>query len=402
MSLARLSKQAKARVIRVNSCLNLIRGLRARNTLFCFIILASLFLQCVPSASFIFCAKAAEADSIEKLPVFSDGGAGLEIGISGNNKIILEKEETHISFDGERSRDRLDCRTHSEYELLNSDDWDAYAAIAVVRLLKVKKISVKKENEKSFRSGVSIAADGEEVPGFIYPIGKPAGLLANSAYDSFSETLGHMEYSEYFGEAFASYGITSFTDYEERLTGKINNIPQSTARDYYVVDEGGEEMLCVTVHNLHFSAMEIKHITVENEFTGVMTRPTAYTSDGTEFSFEYCGNNLSSFYSVRNIKLSFSLPEQESLGFIESDAPIFPENGVKTIKYAAPYGRFNFVLGKRLNNDEIFEIKYKNGIWEKVFYWAGVFTVVIILLSLPYIIYSAIKRRKSGIGMKLY
>ena len=338
-----------------------------------------------------------------------DGGAGLEIGISGDNKLMLEEEKVSFDFslpglEGEGIGDVLNANVHSVYRILNSDSRDAYAAVGVVRFLKIKEEMVKRSEEDSFRSQESIIVNDESVSGLIWPVDTREHIIKNSAYDTFSEALDHMELGGYFEEAFSHYGITSFTDHEERVGASVSKMPKSEYRKLYRVaaeDEEGEEKLCIVVYNLYFKPQETKVLEVNTSFLGSMERPTSRSELGTLFNFTYNGGSLESFYVVKDISIALNIPKDERLGLDSCDASYYMNDGIPTIRSSGVFSGFKLTLGKKASDEEIYDQMLESGFWRHALDAVGAATVVGLILAVVCIIITVKKRRKSGIGMQL-
>ena len=344
---------------------------------------------------------AVATEDTAEYPTSAVGIPGIEIGISSDNKIMLEEENIKLDFVPDE-KNGLICVADSEYELLNGDTYDAYAALAVVKILKVSRVTIKHEDEINFDCGENITVNDEKINGYIYPIGFTGKITEDSAYDDLYGAINGMEYSGYFDEGFASYGITSFLSHEIHSGDDVTGIPISEERTLWQVDEeNGQEMLCCLIFNLHFESQETKKINITRELLPEMSRPTKYSTRGTEYEFCYNGQNLSSFYNVRNINIVINADKEGEFAFIESDAPYFMKDEERTIRYVGSFKPFKIKVGEKLDDDEIYDIYVENGTWKKILGIADKVTVVLLILSAVYIIYSINKRRKSGIGMTL-
>lgn len=334
-------------------------------------------------------------------PTHTEGIPGLEIGISGDNKIMLEEENITLNYLPDEKYGLI-CTANTDYELLNSEPYEAYAAIGVVRILKLSQVTIKHEDEENFDCGSDIYVDGSKKSGYIYPIDTPETIRENSVYDSFYEAMSGIEYSGYFDEGFASYGITSFLSHEIHSGDDVTGIPISEERTLYRVDEeNGTEMLCIVIYNLHFDAHETQHVSVTQNLLPDMTRPTKYSKRGTKYEFCYNGTNLKSFYSVRDVNIVVNADKDGEFAFIESDAPHYMKDGVRTIHYVGSFKPFKTVLGEDLTEDEIYDIYTESGTWKKVLRVVDFVTVLALILAVAYVINSIRKRKKSGIGMQL-
>ncbi len=335
-------------------------------------------------------------------PVFSDGTAAVEIGISAGNEILMENENMTVTIPNDKhafENEDLTAYTHAEYELYNSDALTAYAAVAVVRLLKVETVNLTAEEAKSFVSGETIMAGDSAVSGRIYAIGSPEKIKEESAYDTCAEAMANLNYEAYIDEAVAKYGITSLSSYERATIDTGKNVLENQPADYLRVSENGEEKLCVVVYNIEVPAMDSLTLTVDNEVKGVMKRPTKYSPEGTSYSFYFTGSPLSTFYGASGESYVFNLPQLETLGFLNSDAPYYLDNNVYSARFKGAFAPFSFTVGTELTAEEVKEINAEHGSMKKII---GVIDIVVLILIIPaavYIVVEIRKRRASGIGM---
>ena len=355
--------------------------------------LASLIMLMLLSLSL---AGAEESTRFEKS---HDGTAGIEIGIGTDSMIVLENENINLSFEKDGT-DELCAVCASEYTLTNSESRKAYAAIAVVRLIKVEAVGVPGSKEDSFISGEKLSVDGKDQNGFIYPIDSPEKLVKKSAYDYLSDTLYHMEFSGYFDEAFARYGVTSTADHEKKLSDGIDGVPRRVEKQMWRLSDTGEEKLCIVVYNLSFDAGESRQIKNTQRIRSSMERPVAISEKGTVFSVSYSGKNLKSFYNVKNVKLVMNMEPEQAESF-NSEAPFYSDDGKPTLRFSNGNFNFEFTVGKTLNKDEIYDIYAEKGYVKKLLDIGVAVVSAIVVLSAVFIVYSVRKRKKSGIGLSL-
>ena len=342
----------------------------------------------------------ARAEDTPKLSKKHDGGAGVEIAFSSDSMIVLENEDIRLSFEKDGS-DEMTAIADSEYNIVNSEGKKAYAAVGVVRLLKVEEVGVTGAKEESFVSGEKLTVDDKEVNGFIYPIGDTAGIVKKSAYDNFSEALYHMEFSGYFDEAFARYGVDSLEKHEKRMNDGLDGVPRRVEKQMWRLSETGTEKLCIVVYNLKFEAGESKTVKNTQRIRASMERATDISEKGTVFSFRYTGQNLESFYNVKGVKAIVDyagVPEPDSFN---SKAPFYSDDGKPTLRFSNGNFEFEFSFGKKLGKDEIYDIYASRGYVKKLLDVGAVAVSIIVVLSAGFIVYSVRKRKKSGIGLSL-
>ena len=328
-----------------------------------------------------------------------DGTSGVEIGIASDSLVVLENEDISFSFEKNGS-DELVCVADSVYTITNSDSKRAYAALAVVRLLKVEEVGVPGSDEDIFVSGEKLSVGDKEMNGFIYPVETKEKIVKKSAYDTFSDALYHMEFSGYFDEAFARYGVAGTADHEKKLD-EAGGVPKRVEKQMWRVSENGEEKLCVVVYNLSFEPGESKEIRNTQRILASMERPTDISEKGTIFTIKYNGNNLESFYNVRNVRAVLDFKDSALGDEFESKAPFYSDDGKPTLRFSNGDFGFSFSFGKDLSKDEIYDIYAGEGYVKKILDVAAVAVSFIVVISAAFIVYSVSKRKKSGIGLSL-
>jgi len=335
-------------------------------------------------------------------PTFSDGTAFVELGISANNEIILENETMTVTFPNDKSAvegEDLVATTHAEYELYNSDALTAYAAVAVVKVLKVEKVNLTAEEAAAFESGERIWAGDSLVNGLIYDVDTLEHIERDSAYQTQAEAMANLEYSAYLDEAFTKYGITSLSEHERATITTGKSVLETQPADYWKVSENGEERLCIVVYNIEVPAMDSLILKVDNEVAGVMNRPTSYVTDGTNYTFYFTGSTLGSFFGVADEAYEFNLPDNEALGFISSDAPYYLNNNVYNARFKGEFSAFEFKIGTELTKEQIQEILAEHGSMKKIIKIIDIVCVILLIPAIAYIVVEIRKRRASGIGM---
>ena len=340
------------------------------------------------------------AESSGKYIKKQDGGSGIEIGIGTDSMIVLDNENIAISFQKNGS-DELLAIVDSEYNLTNNESRRAYASIAVVKKLRVEAVGVPGAEEELFVSGEKLSVNDKELNGFIYPIDTQEKIVKKSAYKKYSDVLYHMEFSGYFDEAFARYGVTSTEQHEKKLGEGLDGVPKRVEKQMWRVSETGEEKLCIMVYNLCFEPQESKLIKNTQKIQGSMERPTDISEKGTVFSFKYSGENLESFYNVKNIKASVNFDGVEEPESFKSEAPFYSDDGKPTLRFSGGDFRFEFSLGRELDKNEVYDIYAGEGYVRKILDAGAVIVTFIVVISAVFIVYSVKKRKKSGIGLSL-
>lgn len=341
-------------------------------------------------------ATKAEADTYA---TFMEGTCGAEIGIASDNVISLDSEELVFDFTGNKEPfgDEVMAVTKAEYVLTNTSSKEVTASIAVPELLRVKKVSVNRDEESAFASGRSIMVDGAAVNGLIYVNTTMDRLRKDSVYERDSEILSRVDYKVYFDEGFSMYARSSAADTVNKNYG-IVQAPESETVDYYAESENGELCLCSVIYNLEFGPGESKTVRVEGSIAGEMNRATKYTDRGTSYSYAFVGENLNSFYHVGDIRIIFALPEGNSLPLIECDAARYLDNDVWTIHFKGGGNNFSFTVGEVLSKEEINDIYTSNGPGKILLTAAAFVGAALVILSGYYLYYSIKNRKKSGIG----
>lgn len=334
--------------------------------------------------------------------VKDDGGAVVEIGISGGNELILENEYTTVSF-VKRGDGGLSTKVHSTYELYNAGSSTAYAAIAVVRLLHVEEVEVPRENVDSFVSGETITINGETVYGMIYPADEVEDVLEKSAYEDRSDALAHATCGGYMDEAFALYGITSFADHERSVRGNGLKIPQTeTVKRYKMVpsDSEGEEMFCMVVYNIEVPVAESISFEVDNTALAEKSRPFKESEKGSKYTFAFNGENLNSFYSVGDVTFKFDFPEDEELGLLPGDTPFFMKDEEYFVHSYGGYKDIVFTLGRELSEDEINDLKASGSPMKYLITVMDIAAFAAVVFSVFFIVTEIRKRMKVGVGLR--
>lgn len=360
-------------------------------------LVAVLMMLIVLSGLVIQPAKAAEKNKTYE--TFKEGTCCAEIGIVSENEISLDSEELILDYSHvkEPFGDLVTANTTANYILSNISSKEVYTSIAVPKLLKVKKVTINREEIESFESGESILVDGETVNGFIYVNSSMDKLRKDSVYETDREILSHVDYRVCFDEGFSMYAVTSEKESVNMESGE-SGAPLSDTVDYYVVSEDGELSLCSVIYNLKFIPGSSSVVTVTGSMSGEMSRATKYTEMGTTFSYSYVGENLESFYSVGDVKISFILPEGNILPLLECDAARYMENDVWTIHFKGSSSNFDFKLGEELTKEQINDIYTTFGPGKILINIVEVVTATVVVFSCYFLYYSVKKRKESGIG----
>lgn len=331
--------------------------------------------------------------------LFHEGTCGAEIGIVSDNVISLDSEELVFDFTGNEAPlgDIVTAVTKAEYVLTNISSKEVYTSVAVPELLRVKKVSVSKEEESDFYSGRSITADGAALNGLIYVNTTMDKLRQDSVYETDSEILSHVDYKVCFDEGFSMYALPSASGNIDKIYGNVQDTENETT-EYYVESGDGELCLCSVIYNLKFEPGESKTVLVEGSITGEMNRATKYTDKGTSYSYAFVGENLNRFYHVGDIRITFALPDGELLPLIECDAARYLDNDVWTVHLKGSGSNFSFTVGEILDEDQINDIYMSNGAGKILLIAAEFIGATLVILSGYYLYYSIKNRKKSGIG----
>ncbi len=325
-----------------------------------------------------------------------DGTCGVEIGISSENKISLDSETLVFDFTEAAAPlgDEVNASVRASYVLTNASTKEENVSIAVPELLRLEKVTVKREEAQDFESGRSIIIDGKSVNGMIYANSKADKLLSDSVYDSMNETLASVDYNVFFEEGFSMYS------YAASLEENENNQPENDTADYYRESEEGELYLCSVIYNLNFEPGSSHSLEIESDILGEMNRATKYTDMGTSYTYLYIGENINSFYRVGDITVTFKLPESGILPMIECDAARYLDDGVWTVRYKGRGDNFSFTLGEKLTDEEITDVYTAFGKGKLIINAVEVVSATLVLVSAVYIGYTVKKRKESGISNK--
>ncbi|MGN0165381.1 MAG: hypothetical protein ACI39R_04300 [Lachnospiraceae bacterium] len=339
----------------------------------------------------------AYAEETPRYETFGQGTSGAEIGIMSDNEISLDSEELVFDFSSVKAPlgDEVSADIHASYVLTNTSSKEKYISIAVPRLIKVKKVTINREDEANFKSGQTILVDGEEADGLIYVNDTMERLRKNSIYDTDREILYYADYKVSFNEGFSLYGKE--TD-GALIPGKQSDAPLSETVDYYVEAEDGVLSLCSVIYNIKFEPGASRLIMVKSSMTGEMNRATVYTTMGTTYTFSYAGANINSFYNVGDVRITFILPDEDILPLLDCDTARFMDDNVWTVHFKGNGNNFSFTLGEELTKEQINDIYTAFGPGKIIINVVEVVAATIVIFSAYYIYYSVKKRKESGIG----